>query len=158
MLFFCLILFGLISTKSEGERLMWWQFRELNCIPLLSVFMHLAQSYRSNLYSSFLNKGVMLYKVLLCCWLMCPKCLEYITGASCTVTHCMFVSDCSEMLQFILLIKRALVFYLTPKHRPLCTVLPKSIFEYETSTILGSSWKLYLCHWRFKLNSWSEMV
>jgi len=67
--------------------------------------MHLAQSYQSNLYSSFLNKGVMLHKVLLCCWLMC---LEYITGASCTVTRCMFVFDFSEMLQFILLVKEPL--------------------------------------------------
>jgi len=89
--------------------------------------MHLAQSYQSNLCSSFLNKGVMLHKVLLCCWLMC---LEYIIGASCTVTHCMFVSDCSKMLQFILLIKRVPVLNLTPEHQPLCTVLPKSIFEY----------------------------
>jgi len=89
--------------------------------------MHLAQSYESNLYSSFLNKGVMLHKVLLCCWLMC---LEYITGASCTVTR-MFVSYCSEMLQFILLVKRAPVLnLLTPEHQLLCTVLPKSIFEY----------------------------
>jgi len=124
--FFCLILFGLISTEAEGEQLMWWQFCELNCIPLLSVYMHLAQSYRSNLYSSFLNKGVMLHKVLLCYWLMCPKCLEYVTGATCTVTHCTFVSDCSEMLRFILPVKRALVFnLLTPKHRPLCTVMPQ---------------------------------
>jgi len=71
--------------------------------------MHLAQSYQSNLYSSFLSKGMMLLKVLLCCWLICLKCLEYITGASCTVTHRKFVSDRSEMLQFILLVKRAQV-------------------------------------------------
>jgi len=157
--FFCLILFGLISTEAEGEQLMWWQFCELNCIPLLSVFMHLAQSYQSNLYSSFLNKGVMLHKVLLCYWLMCPKRLEYVTGATCTATHCAFVSDCTEMLRFIFPVKRALVFnLLTSKHRPLCTVLPRSVFEYENSSILGSSRKLYPCHWRFKLNSWSEMV
>ena len=105
--------------------------------------MHLAQIYQSNLCSSFLNKGMMLHKVLLCLLLMCPKYLEYITGASCTVTHRKFVSHCSEMLQFILQVKRAPVFNsLTPEHRPVCTVLPKSILVYKNSSNLGTSWNL----------------
>lgn len=92
--------------------------------------MHIVQSYQSNLCSGFLNKGVMLHMLLLCCLLMCPKCLECIAGASCTVTHCRFVFDCLEMLHFILLVRTAPVLnLLTPQLWPLCTVLPESILE-----------------------------
>jgi hypothetical protein len=88
--------------------------------------MHLAQSYLSNVYSSFLNKGVMLHKVLLCCLLMS---LECVTRSGFTVTQCKDVSDSSEMLQFILLVKGVPVLNLsTPEHRPVCTVLPQVHF------------------------------